>query len=349
MGQKHVSQTLKHEIENDTIAHAYLFAGHRGTGKTSMARLFAKAINCKDRKGSEPCNKCIACEEINRGSSVDIIEIDAASNRGIDDIRALREAINYRPNLLKYKVIILDEAHQLSKDAANALLKILEEPPEYVIFILATTEAHKMISTIASRCQRFDFHKLTIKEIKDKLAEISKKEKVKVSDEALDLVSSCADGSLRDAKGILDQIFNFTEKKEITAEDIRDVLGLVDMTLVLTFADLVVKNDIPGAVKELNDNIEKGLNVEEFSKSFITYLRKLMILQISPSLAESIAIGETKETKEKLIAQSKEFNGEDLKHLLDLLLDAENKRKYSSIVQLPLELALVEYYYNKKS
>ena len=161
IGQEHIVKTITNEISSGTISHAYLFSGHRGTGKTTLARLFAKAINCQNPKGAEPCNKCPSCLEINEGKAIDIIEIDAASNRGIDEIRSIRESIKFAPNFLKYKVLILDEAHQLSKDAANALLKILEEPPSFAIFILATTEAHKMIPTIASRCQRFDFYKLS--------------------------------------------------------------------------------------------------------------------------------------------------------------------------------------------
>ena len=346
--QTHVIQTLKNEIESGKIAHAYLFSGHRGTGKTTMARLFAKAINCQNRKGFEPCNECVSCLEISKGSAVDIIEIDAASNRGIDDIRSLRDAIRYRPNLLKYKVVILDEAHQLSKDAANALLKILEEPPEYVVFILATTEAHKMISTISSRCQRFDFYKLTIKEIASKLREIVKKEEVVASDEALELISASSDGSLRDAEGLLDQILNFTQKKEIGVEDIQEMLGLVDLTLMFDFSEFLIEKNIPQAIKYLNENIERGLNIEEFSKSISNFLRKLLILKINKDLINDIVVGETKETKERMVNQSERFNGEELKLILNLLLEAEEKRKFSSIPQLPMELALIDYFYKTK-
>lgn len=346
--QNHVIQTLINEIEQNKIAHAYLFSGHRGTGKTSMARLFAKAINCQNRKGFEPCNECIACQEINKGSAIDIIEIDAASNRGIDDIRSLRDSIRYKPNLLKYKVLILDEAHQLSKDAANALLKILEEPPEYVIFILATTEAHKMISTISSRCQRFDFYKLTIKEIVFKLEEIAKKEGVIIEKEALELIAASADGALRDAEGIFDQILNFVSKKEIKVEDIQDMLGLVDLSLAFDFTEFLIDKNIPHAIKYLNENIERGLNIEEFSKTIINFLRKLLILKINKDLIDDIVVGETKETKDKMVSQSERFKGEDLKLILNLLLEAESKRKFSSIAQLPFELALVDYFYQSK-
>ena len=323
--QKHVIQTLTNEIEQNKIAHAYLFSGHRGTGKTTMARLFAKAINCENRKGFEPCDKCLACKEINKGSAVDIIEIDAASNRGIDDIRALRDSIKYRPNLLKYKVLILDEAHQLSKDAANALLKILEEPPEYVVFILATTEAHKMISTISSRCQRFDFYKLTIKEIVSKLEVIARKEGIIIEKEALELIAMSADGALRDAEGILNQILNFVSKKEIEVKDIQEMLGIVDLSLAFEFTEFLVDRNISGAIKYLNEKVEKGLNVDEFSKTIINFLRKLLILKISKDLIDEVAVSETKETKDKLIELSLKFQEMELKLLLDLFLIAAAK------------------------
>ena len=343
--QNHVIQTLTNEIEQNKIAHAYLFSGHRGTGKTTMARLFAKAINCQNRKGFEPCNECLACKEINKGSAVDIIEIDAASNRGIDDIRSLRDSIRYRPNLLKYKVLILDEAHQLSKDAANALLKILEEPPKYVVFILATTEAHKMISTISSRCQRFDFYKLTIKEIVSKLERIAKEEGIVIQKEALELIAMSSDGALRDAEGILNQVLNFSFGREIKVEDVQDMLGVVDLSLAFEFVEFLKGKNISGAVKYLNEKIEKGLNIDEFSKTIINFLRKLLILKISKDLVDDIAMGETKETKDRMLDLASQFEAKNLKLILDLFLGAESKRMFSSIPQLPFELALVDYYY----
>ena len=343
--QNHVIQTLTNEIEQNKIAHAYLFSGHRGTGKTTMARLFAKAINCQNRKGFEPCNECLVCKEINKGSAVDIVEIDAASNRGIDDIRSLRDSIRYRPNLLKYKVLILDEAHQLSKDAANSLLKILEEPPKYVVFILATTEAHKMISTISSRCQRFDFYKLTIKEIVSKLERIAKEEGIVIQKEALELIAMSSDGALRDAEGILNQVLNFSFGREIKVEDVQDMLGVVDLSLAFEFVEFLKGKNISGAVKYLNEKIEKGLNIDEFSKTIINFLRKLLIFKISKDLVDDIAIGETKETKDRMLDLASQFEAKNLKLILDLFLEAESKRMFSSIPQLPFELALVDYYY----
>jgi DNA polymerase-3 subunit gamma/tau len=342
IGQKHVVQTITNEISSGMISHAYMFSGHRGTGKTTLARLFAKAINCQNPKGFEPCNKCPSCLEINGGKAVDIIEIDAASNRGIDEIRSIREGIKFAPNFLKYKVLILDEAHQLSKDAANALLKILEEPPSYAVFILATTEAHKMIPTIASRCQRFDFYKLSFDEVVEKLSSICKKENIDIEKEALALIASSSEGSMRDAEGTLNQVLNFLPESKIKAEDVQSLLGLVDINLVVELTDYLVKKDKAGALKFLNDNIEKGIDIPEFTKTLIEYLRKLLILKIDSGLAASVMPGETKEVGERAKKQAEGLDEANLKKTLDLLLDADNKSRYASIQQLPLELALIE-------
>ena len=342
IGQKHVVTTITNEIASGMISHAYMFSGHRGTGKTTLARLFAKAINCQNLKGSEPCNKCSSCLEINGGKAVDIIEIDAASNRGIDEIRSIREGIKFAPNFLKYKVLILDEAHQLSKDAANALLKILEEPPSYAIFILATTEAHKMIPTIASRCQRFDFYKLSFDEVVEKLSFICKKEGIEIEKEALGLIASASEGSMRDAEGTLNQVLNFLPDTKIKSEDVQLLLGLVDINLVVELTDYLIKKDKAGALKFLNDNIEKGIDIPEFTKTLIDYLRKLLILKIDSSLINSVMPGETKEVGERAKKQAEGLLEDNLKKTLNLLLDADNKSKYASIQQLPLELALIE-------
>jgi len=322
------------EIESGNISHAYLFAGHRGTGKTTLARLFAKAINCQNRKGAEPCNKCPSCLEINQGRAIDLIEIDAASNRGIDEIRSIREGIRFAPTFLKYKVLILDEAHQLSKDAANALLKILEEPPSYAVFILATTEAHKMIPTIASRCQRFDFHKLSFEEMIKKLEWVSKNEGIDIEKEALALIISSADGSLRDAEGKLNQILNFLPKGKIKTEDIKGILGLVDTNLPRELTETIIKKDKAAALKFINDKIEEGVDLQEFLKSLIDYLRKVLMLKIDSQLIDTLLPGETKEVKETAVRQAKELKEDKLRKTIDLLLEAESKTKYSSIQQL---------------
>ncbi|MBU0476885.1 DNA polymerase III subunit gamma/tau, partial [Patescibacteria group bacterium] len=242
IGQEHVVQTLSNAISSGMTSHAYLFSGPRGSGKTTIARLLAKAVNCENNKGYEPCNKCSSCLEINKSNALDLIEIDAASQGGIDGIRELRDGIKFAPVKSKYKVFIIDECHQLSKDAANALLKTLEEPPSHAIFILATTEIHKMISTIVSRCQRFDFRKLTLPEIVKRLEIISKKEGAKIEKPALELIALNSGGSIRDAEGLLDQSLTFSGdlgNKEIKAEDIKNLLGLVEVGMVSKFTDFL--------------------------------------------------------------------------------------------------------------
>jgi len=352
INQEHIVQTLTNAVSSGMVSHAYLFSGPRGSGKTSIARLLAKSVNCQNRKEREfePCNKCQSCLEIMEGNSIDLIEIDAASHRGIDEIRELKDGILFVPTKSKYKVFIIDESHQLTKEAANALLKTLEEPPSHAIFVLATTEIHKMIPTIISRCQRFDFRKLTLPEITKRLEIISQKEKVKVEKAALELIALNSGGSIRDGESLLDQILTFagaSEKgKEIKAEDIKDLLGLVEMNLVSNFCDFIIQKKASEAVSFLNEIIDRGLDLQNFSKALINYLRQALILHIiGPSEKEAdnpVITGLTSEEFKKLAEQSALFNEDELRNILELFLDAENKMKYSSIPQLPLELAIIK-------
>lgn len=348
IGQEHIVQTLTNAISSGIISHAYLFSGPRGSGKTTVARLLAKSLNCQNRKAGEfePCNKCSSCLEIMENRAVDLLEIDAASHRGIDEIRELIEGIKFSPTKSKYKVFIIDESHQLTKEAANALLKTLEEPPSHAIFILATTEIHKMIPTIISRCQRFDFRKLTVAEIVKKLEMICQKEKVKIEKEALELIAINATGAFRDAESLLDQVLTFqtASGKEIKTEDIKDLLGLVEIELVSQFTDFIVQKKASDAVAFLNDLIEKGMDLQEFAKSSINYLRQALILKISGvnDFKNPIITGLTKEEFQKLQTQAATFKEEELQKILNLFLEAENKMKYSPIPQLPLELAIIE-------
>ncbi|XOB41722.1 MAG: DNA polymerase III subunit gamma/tau [Candidatus Nealsonbacteria bacterium] len=349
IGQEHIVQTLTNAISTGMTSHAYLFSGPKGSGKTTIARLLAKAVNCENRKDDqyEPCNKCSSCLEIMEGRSMDLIEIDAASHRGIDEMRELKDGIRFVPTKSKYKVFIIDESHQLTKEAANALLKTLEEPPSHAIFVLATTEIHKMIPTIISRCQRFDFRKLTLPEIIKRLEIISQKEKAKIEKAALELIALNSGGSIRDGESLLDQILTFAgtsgEGKEIKAEDIKDLLGLVEINLVSNFCDFIAEKKVSKAINFLNDIIDKGLDLQNFTKALINYLRQTLILKMTGGgEGNSIITGLTKEEFQKLEKQATFFKEDELRNILELFLEAENKMKYSSIPQLPLELAIIE-------
>ena len=348
IGQEHVVQTITNSFLNDMISHAYLFSGPRGSGKTTIARLFAKGANCTGRKKNEfePCNKCSSCKEIMEGRSMDIIEIDAASNRGIEEIRDLRDGIKFVPAKEKYKVFIIDEAHQLTKEAANALLKTLEEPPSHAIFILATTEIHKMIPTIISRCQRFDFRKLTLNEIIKRLEIICGKEKVKIDKSALELISVNSGGAIRDAESLLDQTISFigiNKEGAISADDIKDLLGIADFTMVDNFFDLLIEKDAEKAFIYLEKIFSKGYDPQEFVKSLIQYLRQALILKISPSTINPIIVGLTEKDQEVVKSKGEKLKEGEIKRALDLFLEAENKMRYASIQQLPLELAIVDF------
>ena len=345
VGQENVVKTLQNEIISGSISHAYLFCGPKGTGKTSVARILAKAINCENRHGAEPCNQCPSCIAISNGQAVDLVEIDAASNRGIDNIRDLKKGIRFAPTNLKYKVFIIDEAHQLSKDAANALLKVLEEPPSHTIFILATTDPQKMIPTIVSRCQRFDFRKLTVPEITNKLKSIAKQEGIKISESGLKSIAVNSDGALRDAENLLEQVIAFTKKskdKDITKEEVENILGIVNIDLISGLIDYLIQKDVKKSIELINKIIEQGFDPQELTKSLVDYLHHLLILKINPQLENKKDTNLTGEEIEKMENQTKKMTEDDIRKMIELFLEAEREIRYASIPQLPIEMAAIK-------
>jgi len=343
IGQEHIVQTLTNSIVAKSISHAYLFTGPRGSGKTTIARLFAKAINCQNIDSFEPCNKCNSCLEIMQSKSMDLIEIDGASHTGIDDVRELIEGIRFAPINSKYKIFIIDECHQLSKSAFNALLKTLEEPPSHAIFILATTEVHKMLPTIISRCQRFDFRRLQIIEIIKKLEFISKKENIKFEDSALPLIALNARGSFRDAESLLDECISFSGSANIIkTEDIKKLLGIVEASQISQFVDYLIRKNTKEAIAHLNSMADNGIDLHEFVKTLIFYLRQLLLLKISPDFLNLQNSGLSEKEIEKMKIQTAGLNNKNLQNMLELFIEAANKMKYASIPQLLLELAIID-------
>jgi DNA polymerase-3 subunit gamma/tau len=354
VGQEHVVQTLTNSIRGNNISHAYLFSGPRGSGKTTIARLFAKAINCETRKPEnqstsfEPCNKCSSCLEIMAGNSMDLIEIDAASHTGVDDIRQLIEGVKFSPVKSKYKIFIIDECHQLSKSAANALLKTLEEPPAHAIFLLATTEPHKMIPTILSRCQKFDFKRLQIPEIIKKLEFISKKENIKFDESALSLIALNSRGSFRDAESLLDQCMSFAgENSLIKTQDVKELLGIVEVGEISRFVDFLVAKNTKDAISSINLLCDNGVDLQEFTKTLVFYLRQALLLKINPGFLNLQNSGLSAQELEKMKIQTSTLTQKDIQNMLEFFIDAENKIKYSAVAQLPLELAIIDITHNE--
>jgi DNA polymerase-3 subunit gamma/tau len=343
IGQDHIVQTLTNSILRKNISHAYLFSGPRGSGKTSIARLFAKAVNCTEQSSFEPCNNCDSCLEISAGKSIDLLEIDAASHTGVDDVRELIDGIKFAPVKSKYKIFIIDECHQLSKSAVNALLKTLEEPPAHSIFLLATTESQKMLPTIISRCQRFDFKRLQVSEIIKKLEFIGKKENVKFEDSVLPLIALNSRGSFRDAETLLDQCISFCGKDNLVkTEEVKELLGIVEVAQISQFVDFLLQKSAKDAITFLNLMVDSGVDLQEFTKTLIFYLRQAMLLKINPNFLNLQNSGLSEKEVEKINSQISGISEKDIQNMLEIFIDAENKMKYNSIVQLPLELATID-------
>jgi len=346
VGQKHVVEAITGAVNQDVLSHAYLFSGPKGTGKTTMARLLAKAVNCQNRKKGEfePCNQCESCLDIDNGRAIDLIEIDAASNRGIDDIRQLREDINFLPAKSRCKVLILDESHRLTKDAVNALLKTLEEPPAHALFILATTEVYNMLPTIVSRCQRYDFHNLSLEDIKSQLVKILEMEKVGFEPESLSLIAQSAQGSLRNAESLLDACLTLAlshKKPIVKTEEVRSLLGLVEVEKIGELVDFIASQKVDRAITFLNDLSGQGVSPYELSRAIVNYLRYILLFQINPDFESFEMIDLSSEEKDKIKKQGQKFTREKLCLIIDLFLEAQRKVDYSAIALLPLELAVV--------
>ncbi|MGB8707999.1 MAG: DNA polymerase III subunit gamma/tau [Dehalococcoidia bacterium] len=335
VGQEHVTQTLRHAVAGGRVAHAYLFCGPRGTGKTSTGRILAKAINCLNPVEGEPCNSCILCKAINEASAPDIIEIDAASNRGIDEIRDLREKVNYTPNLARYKVYIIDEVHMITKEASNAFLKTLEEPPPHAIFILATTEPHKVLSTIMSRCQRFDFHRLSQSSVISKLNLICDKESINIVPEALRLIAKVTTGSLRDAENLLEQLVTYYGH-EVELHQVQEMLGISGDLRIRELARHIVNKDITAGLKTINSVASDGLDLRQFNRELVDYLRELLLVKSGSEDIVDVTSDDLIEIKELAVSTNLDYLLIAVKRFGEIDLRLDN---YSS---LPLELALVD-------
>ncbi len=342
-GQDHIVTTLKNQIKADRIGHAYLFCGTRGTGKTTVAKIFAKAVNCEHPVDGNPCGTCAACRSIAAGTSMNVIEIDAASNNGVDNIREIREEVAYSPTEGKYKVYIIDEVHMLSIGAFNALLKTLEEPPSYVIFILATTEVHKIPVTILSRCQRYDFRRITADVIADRLRELTDREGVKTEEKALRYIAKAADGSMRDALSLLDQCIAFYLNQELTYEHVLDVLGAVDTEVYSSLLRLTLAQDLPGVMKQIEELVVQGRELSQFVADFTWYLRNLLLLKTTdrPEEAEDV-LDVSAENLKRLQEEAKMLETDTLIRYIRIFSELGGQLRYASQKRVLVEVAFIK-------
>ena len=339
-GQDAIVTTLRNQIKADRIGHAYLFCGTRGTGKTTVAKIFAKAVNCEHPVDGRPCGECAMCRSIAAGSSMNVIEIDAASNNGVEDIRKIREEVQYSPTEGRYKVYIIDEVHMLSIGAFNALLKTLEEPPSYVIFILATTETHKIPITILSRCQRYDFKRISIETITARLEELMKAENINVEDKALRYIAKAADGSLRDALSLLDQCLAFYLGQDLKYDNVLEVLGAVDTEVFSRLLRMVLAADTTGCIRLLEDLIMQGRDLGQFVVDFVWYLRNLLLVKTSEDAQDVIDM--SSDNLALLKEESGLIDDDTLMRYIRIFSELSNDVKYSTQKRIMIEIALIK-------
>ena len=339
-GQEHIVTTLKNQIKADRIGHAYLFCGTRGTGKTTVAKIFAKAVNCEHPVDGSPCGECASCRRIADGSSMNVIEIDAASNNGVDNIREIREEVNYSPAQGRFKVYIIDEVHMLSVGAFNALLKTLEEPPSYVIFILATTEPHKIPITILSRCQRYDFKRITIDTIADRLQELIRKEGVEAEDRAIRYIAKAADGSMRDALSLLDQCIAFYLGQRLTYEHALEVLGAVDTEIFSALLRNLLKKDVTACIRTLEELVIAGRELGQFVMDFTWYLRNLLLVQSAEDCEE--LIDTSAESLARLKEEAQMVAPEVLTRYIQVCSALTGQLRYSTQKRILIEIAIIK-------
>lgn len=339
-GQDHIITTLQNQIKANRIGHAYLFCGTRGTGKTTVAKIFAKAVNCEHPVDGSPCGECAMCRSIAAGTSMNVIEIDAASNNGVDNIREIREEVTYRPTEGKYKVYIIDEVHMLSIGAFNALLKTLEEPPEYVIFILATTEVHKIPITILSRCQHYDFKRITIDTIVDRMQELMAAEHVDVEDKALRYIAKAADGSMRDALSLLDQCIAFYLGQTLTYDNVLEVLGAVDTDVFSRLLRNIIRRDIPEVLDTVEDLVMQGRELTQLTTDFTWYLRNLLLVKTSDNIENVLDV--STENLRQLQEEAQMIENDMLLRYIRIFSELSGQMKYATQKRVLLEVALIK-------
>ncbi len=339
-GQEHIVTTLKNQIRSGRTSHAYLFCGTRGTGKTTIAKIFAKAVNCEHPVDGSPCGECAICKSIAAGTSMNVIEIDAASNNGVDSIRQIVEAVNYSPAEGKFKVYIIDEVHMLSIGAFNALLKTLEEPPAYVIFILATTEVHKIPITILSRCQRYDFRRISIDTIADRLKELTQKEQVQIEEKAVRYIAKVADGSMRDALSLLDQCIAFYFDQELTYDKVLDVLGAVDTEVFSRMLREILKGDAAAALGVLQDIVLQGRELSQFVTDFAWYLRNLLLIKSADGVEDIIDVSSDNLVRLKEEAHLAE--NDTIMRYIRILSELSGQIRYATQKRILIEMAIIK-------